>query len=32
MIYKTSKDWQEAREKRVLLCGMSGLGKTHISN
>ena len=32
MIYKTGKDWQNARDKRVLLFGMSGLGKTHISN
>ncbi len=32
MIYKTGKDWRKAREKKVLLFGMSGLGKTHISN
>lgn len=32
MIYKTSKDWLAASDKRVLLFGMSGLGKTHISN
>ena len=32
MIYKTGKDWLNAREKKVLLFGMSGLGKTHISN
>jgi len=32
MIYKTAKDWQEAAHKRVLFYGMSGLGKTHISN
>lgn len=32
MIYRTARDWRQAREKRVLLFGMSGLGKTHISN
>lgn len=32
MIYKTSQDWRDAPEKRVLLFGMSGLGKTHLSN
>jgi hypothetical protein len=32
MIYKTAKDWTAASNKRVLLFGMSGLGKTHISN
>jgi hypothetical protein len=32
MIYKTAKDWAAATNKRVLLFGMSGLGKTHISN
>jgi hypothetical protein len=32
MIYRRSKDWLDAKEKRVLLFGMSGLGKTHISN
>lgn len=32
MIYKNAKDWLGASEKRVLLFGMSGLGKTHISN
>ncbi len=32
MIYATGADWLEARHKRVLLFGMSGLGKTHISN
>lgn len=31
MIYKTPADWREARAKRVLFYGMSGLGKTHIS-
>lgn len=32
MIYTTSDDWRAAKEKRVLLFGMSGLGKTHLSN
>ena len=32
MIYPNGKAWQAATEKRVLLFGMSGLGKTHISN
>ena len=32
MIYKSVKDWREATHKRVLFYGMSGLGKTHISN
>ncbi len=32
MIYETAADWLEAKHKRVLLFGMSGLGKTHISN
>ena len=32
MIYETAKDWLQAEHKRVLLFGMSGLGKTHISN
>ncbi len=32
MIYKTAKDWQAASAKRVLLFGMSGLGKTHLAN
>ncbi|MGB3147949.1 MAG: ATPase [Paracoccaceae bacterium] len=32
MIYKNARDWQAAQDKRVLLFGMSGLGKTHISN
>ena len=31
MIYPTAKDWLAAREKRVLLFGMSGLGKTRLS-
>ncbi len=32
MIYPNGKAWQAATEKRVLLFGMSGLGKTHIAN
>ncbi len=32
MIYATADDWLRAPQKRVLLFGMSGLGKTHISN
>ena len=32
MIYKTAQDWLDAPSKRALLFGMSGLGKTHVSN
>lgn len=32
MLYQSAKDWREAAHKRVLLYGMSGLGKTHLSN
>ena len=32
MIYDTAKDWLAAPKKKVLFFGMSGLGKTHISN
>lgn len=32
MIYTSAKDWSTAAQKRVLLFGMSGLGKTHVSN
>ncbi|WP_424970060.1 ATPase [Dinoroseobacter sp. S76] len=32
MIYSSAAEWRAAPEKRVLLFGMSGLGKTHISN
>ena len=32
MIYQTAHDWRAAKAKRVLLFGMSGLGKTHVSN
>ncbi|MBY6153055.1 ATPase [Vannielia litorea] len=31
MIYDTAADWTAAAQKRVLLFGMSGLGKTHLS-
>lgn len=31
MIYKTAQDWNDADAKRVLFYGMSGLGKTYIS-
>ncbi|MCV6592440.1 MAG: ATPase [Silicimonas sp.] len=31
MLYKSADDWQAAPEKRIMLFGMSGLGKTHIS-
>jgi len=32
MIYSTAEDWLAAPEKRVLLFGMSGVGKTHASH
>ncbi|PLL13199.1 ATPase [Tabrizicola sp. TH137] len=32
MIYASGAEFRAAREKRVLLFGMSGLGKTHLSN
>ncbi|MDO9525798.1 MAG: ATPase [Gemmobacter sp.] len=32
MLYQTSADWQEATGKRVLVFGMSGLGKTHVAS
>jgi hypothetical protein len=32
MIYRTASDYLSAPKKRVLLFGMSGLGKTHLSN
>ena len=32
MIYNSANDWLNATSKRVLFFGMSGLGKTHISN
>ena len=31
MIYESAEAWRAAPEKRVLLFGMSGLGKTHVS-
>ncbi len=31
MIYQTAAEWQAASNKRVLMFGMSGLGKTHLS-
>ena len=32
MLYKSAEEWLAAPQKRVLLFGMSGLGKTHVSN
>lgn len=32
MIHETAKDWYDAPRKRVLVYGMSGLGKTYLSN
>lgn len=32
MIYRSAAEWSAASQKRVLLLGMSGLGKTHISS
>ncbi len=32
MRYTSGKDWLNAKSKRVLFFGMSGLGKTHVSN
>lgn len=32
MLYETKQDWLNARHKRVSLIGMSGLGKTYLSN
>jgi len=31
MIYPTAADWHAAPQRRVMLFGMSGLGKTHVS-
>ncbi|WP_343080094.1 ATPase [Ostreiculturibacter nitratireducens] len=31
MIYQSAEEWLGSEEKRVLLFGMSGLGKTHVS-
>ena len=32
MLYESADDWMRAERRRVLLFGMSGLGKTHVSN
>ena len=32
MLYRSAADWRAAPRKRVLFFGMSGLGKTHVSN
>lgn len=32
MIYRTAAVWREAQARRVLIFGMSGLGKTHLAN
>jgi hypothetical protein len=32
MLYSTPQEWRNSKKKRVLLFGMSGLGKTFISN
>ncbi|MEL7150622.1 MAG: ATPase [Pseudomonadota bacterium] len=32
MLYKTAAEWKAAPNRRIMLFGMSGLGKTHISN
>ncbi|AZV78174.1 ATPase [Parasedimentitalea marina] len=32
MLYSSAQDWRDAPHKRVLFFGMSGLGKTHVSN
>jgi len=32
MIYKNAQQWSNMKKKNVLLFGMSGLGKTHLSN
>ncbi|MEP0156332.1 ATPase [Pseudophaeobacter sp.] len=32
MLYKSAQDWRDAPQKRILFFGMSGLGKTYISN
>jgi hypothetical protein len=32
MLYSSAKDWADAPAKRVLLFGMSGLGKTYVSD
>ncbi len=32
MLYNSAQEWRDAPEKRLLLFGMSGLGKTHVSD
>lgn len=32
MLYKSAQDWRAVPQKRILFFGMSGLGKTYISN
>ncbi len=32
MLFNSAKEWRDAAQKRVALIGMSGLGKTHVSN
>jgi AAA+ superfamily predicted ATPase len=32
LLYETPQDWLQANEKRVLLFGMSGLGKTRVAS
>ena len=32
MLYNFAAEWEAAADKRIMLFGMSGLGKTHISN
>ncbi len=32
MLYRTAQDWRNAPQKRTMLFGMSGLGKTYLSN
>ena len=32
MLYNSAAEWEAAADKRIMLFGMSGLGKTHISN
>ena len=31
-MYKSAPEWRSAEKKRILLIGMSGLGKTYVSN
>jgi hypothetical protein len=32
MLYQSATDWEKAPKKRIMLFGMSGLGKTYLSN